>query len=86
MERECVRYGDFPTLFEGLPPEKEVDFDDARTRMCLIVNADWEAYRILVPDSREAAARKERARAEGWKLVARLGRNEADRPQEDRDR
>lgn len=72
MERGRARYGDFPTLFEGFAGEKEIDLDDDRTRMRLMVGADWEAYKILVPDPPDAEIRKEKARAEAWELVARL--------------
>ncbi len=35
-----MRYGDFPRLFEGFPPEEEVDLWDTRTILRLMALAE----------------------------------------------
>jgi hypothetical protein len=35
-----MRYGDFPRLFEGFPPDEEVDFYDTRTILRLMAFAE----------------------------------------------
>jgi hypothetical protein len=37
-----MRYGDFPRLFEGFPPDEEVDLYDTRTILRLMALAPGE--------------------------------------------
>ena len=41
------RYGEFPSLFRGLPPQQPVDLDDMRTWVAVVAEAVELADRLL---------------------------------------
>jgi hypothetical protein len=63
------RYGDFPTLFSGFPPDQPVDLDDLRTRIAMIAKADGETRRRLYPPELDDAHRPRAAEAEAAELA-----------------
>lgn len=70
--RRKVRYGEFPTLFEGMPPEDEVDLEDPRTASKLVGSGDWDVYRLLFPDPPDKEEKERRRKEESWELAERL--------------
>lgn len=66
------RYGDFPTLFSGFPPDQPVDLDDIRSVVAMIAGADPETRsRPYQPEWHEAR-RPRIAEAEAVELADRL--------------
>jgi hypothetical protein len=56
QDQRPMRYGDFPRLFEGFPPDEEVDLWDTRTILRLMALARRaEAGAAAEPD-RDASA------------------------------
>ena len=66
------RYGDFPTLFSGFPPDQPVDLDDIRTAIAVIARADRETQMRLYPPEWHEAHRPRTAEAEATELADRL--------------
>lgn len=69
-------YGEFPSLFEGFPPDEPVDVSDPRTQWTIFARADRVARELLIPRD-SPRYDPEEARRESWRLVQRLGRGDA---------
>lgn len=66
------RYGDFPALFSGFPPDQPVDLDDIRTVVAVIARADRATRLRLYPPEWHEASRPRQAEAEAGELADRL--------------
>lgn len=66
-----MRYGDFPSLFHGFPPDVEVDLWDTRTILRLMAFAQAEGAQGADPA---------RADAEAWESAGRAGDPTASAP------
>jgi hypothetical protein len=56
QDERPMRYGDFPRLFEGFPPDEEVDLWDTRTILRLMALARDVEARAATEPSGDAAA------------------------------
>ena len=63
------RYGEFPSLFSGFPPEQPVDLDDIRAVVAMIARADRVTLRRLYPPEWHEAHRPRQAEAEAVELA-----------------
>ena len=66
------RYGDFPSVFSGFPPDQPVDLDDIRTVVAVIARADRATNTRLYPPAWHEATRHRQAEAEAVELADRL--------------
>lgn len=66
------RYGDFPALFSGFPPDQPVDLDDTMTAVAMIARADPETLGRLYPREWHEAHRPRTAEADAAELADRL--------------
>jgi len=65
QDERPMRYGDFPLLFEGFPPDEEVDVWDTRTILRLMALARRAEARAATEPSRDAAADPARLAIQG---------------------
>ena len=65
QDQRPMRYGDFPRLFEGFPPDEEVDLWDTRTILRLMALARNAEARAATEPARDAPAGPEQLAVHG---------------------
>jgi hypothetical protein len=66
-----VTYGEFPSLFQGFPPDEPVDLRSLRTEWTIFARGDKGARERLIPAD-PPRYDPDQAREESWRLVERL--------------